>query len=257
MAGDLPLKCRVAEAKAAELIEYYGISQPEHIQLEDIAFAQGAGILKGPLGGAAASLVRYGEKATIRISDGETDKGRIRFSIAHELGHFVLDHGHSVHLVCSNKDMGDWYNQKNQETEANFFAGELLLPKTLVEKRCDVNKVSFKPIREIADDFFTSLMATAIKFVRLCPEMCAIVYSEDAAIKWFYKSKDWWPHIRKGPLDRQTLAFDFFQGKRIFEEPEEIEGEAWVETSRVESIVEHSIASPTYGFVLSLLWIKP
>jgi Zn-dependent peptidase ImmA (M78 family) len=256
MVDDLSLKCRMAELKAAELIEYYGISQPEHIQLEDIAFGQGVRILEGTLEGAAASLVRFGKKAVIRISDRETDQGRIRFSTAHELGHFILGHGHSIYLVCSNRDMHDWYNQKNQETEANFFASELLLPKTLVEKRCDVNKVSFKPIKSIADDFSTSLMATAIKFVRLCPEMCAIVYSEDSAIKWFYKSTDWWPFIPKGKLDSRTLAYDFFQGKEISEDPEEIDGDAWVGTSRVESIVEHSIASSTYGYVLSLLWIK-
>jgi Zn-dependent peptidase ImmA (M78 family) len=257
MVDDLSLRCRAAEAKAADLIKFYGITRPEHIQLEDIAFAQGVRILKGPLEGAAASLVRYRNKATIRISDRETDHGRIRFSTAHELGHFILGHGHSIYLVCSNKDIHDWYNQKNQETEANFFASELLLPKTLVEKRCDVAKVSFKPIRAIAEDFSTSLIATAIKFVRLCPEMCAIIYSEDSVIKWFYKSGDWWPFIRKGPLDNRTLAYDFFQGKQIPDETIEIDGDAWVETTRVESIVEHSIASPTYGFVLSLLWIKP
>jgi Zn-dependent peptidase ImmA (M78 family) len=257
MAVDLSLKCLAAETKAAELIKYYGINQPEHIQLEDIAFAQGVRILKGPLEGAAASLVRYGDKATIRISDKESDQGRIRFSVAHELGHFILNNGYSIHLVCSNKDTHDWYNQKNQETEANFFASELLLPKTLVEKRCDVEKVNFKPIRSIAEDFSTSLMATAIKFVRLCPEMCAIIYSEDSAIKWFYRSEYWWPFIPKGKLDSRTLAYDFFQGKEISEDPEEIEGDAWIGTSRVESIVEHSIASPAFGFVLSLLWIKP
>ena len=152
--------------------------------------------------------------------------------------------------------MRDWYNQKYQETEANFFASELLLPQILVEKRCDVAKVSFQPIKAIAEDFSTSLMATAIKFVRLCPEMCAIAYSENSAVKWFYKSKDWWPFIRKGPLDNRTLAYDFFQGKEIPDETAEIDGDAWVETRRMESIVEHSIASLTYGYVLSLLWIK-
>jgi len=106
MVVDPSFRYRAAEAKATELIEYYGITRPEHIQLEDIAFAQGVRILKGPLKGAAASLVRYGEKATIRISDRETDQGRIRFSIAHELGHFILGHGYSIYLVCSNKK---WY----------------------------------------------------------------------------------------------------------------------------------------------------
>jgi hypothetical protein len=59
------------------------------------------------------------------------------------------------------------------------------------------------------------------------------------------------------PLDRRTIAYDFFKGERIPDEPIEIEADAWIETRGVEDIVEHSIGSVNYGFVLSILWIKP
>ena len=118
-------------------------------------------------------------------------------------------------------------------------------------------KVNFTPVRKLAEEFKTSLTATAIRFVRFCPEMCALVFSKDSKISWIYYSEDWWPFIRPGqPLDSGTVAYDFFQGRECPNEPLEIDGNAWVDNGRVESIVEHSVASPAFGYVLSLLWIR-
>ena len=260
MKSDLPLNLRRAEQKAAEIIDSLGITSPEHIRLKDIAYDRGAVIVEGPLKGAAASLVRRGQKATIRIQKNEIHPERKRFSIAHELGHFVLKHKHDLQLVCTENDMLDWYHDSGQESEANTFAGELLLPRKLIQDRCDVREVNFRPVRNLATDFRTSLTATAIRFVRFCPEMCAFVFSKNAKIEWFYKSNDWWPFIRKGRrLDSRTVAADFFKsnkGIKIPDEPIEIDGDAWVENDRVETIVEHSIGSQKFGSVFSILWIR-
>lgn len=163
----------------------------------------------------------------------------------------------SILKVCSDADMMNWY-QNNQETQANFFASELILPKKLVSRRCDIGNISLDPIKQIAKDFRASLTATAIKFVRSCPEKCAVVYSTNGKIKWFYKSPDWWPFIRKDKkLDKRTLAYDFFVGEPMETDPAEVEADAWVESLGIDEIVEHSFATSQYGFVLSILWIKP
>ena len=39
-------------------------------------------------------------------------------------------------------------------------------------------------------------------------------------------------------------------------DPVEVDADAWVHSSGAEEIVEHSIGSRQYGFVLSILWIK-
>jgi len=257
MKVDLPLPLLTAEQRAAEIIERFGITAPVHIRLEDIAYALGAKVVEGPLKGAAASLVRLGAKATIRISPNERYQSRKRFSIAHELGHFALGHGHSIRVVCTENDMLDWSHQPGQETEANFFAGELLLPEKLFKDRCDVREVNFAPVRKLAEEFTTSLTATAIRFVRFCPEMCALVFSKDSRIQWFYKSESWWPFIPKGPLDINTFAANYFRNLEVPDEPLEVDGDAWVESKGVDSIIEHSICSPLLGFVLSILWIRP
>ena len=66
---DLPLALQKAEQKASGIIDRYGITSPEHIRLEDIAFDLGVRIVERPLTGAAASLVRWGRYGTIRVSD--------------------------------------------------------------------------------------------------------------------------------------------------------------------------------------------
>ena len=209
------LGIREAENKASALINRFGIYQPEHIRLEDMAYTLGVQIREGVLRGASARLVRFGSRAIIRIPNTETSIPRKRFSIAHELGHFVLNHeGMSLEIVCSDKDMMNWYSV-DKETEANFFASELLMPEMLVKQRCDVREVSLEPAKSIASDFQTSLTSAAIRFVRFCPEPCALICSENSKIKWAVTSSEWWPFIRIGQkLDKRSLAIEHFLGHR-------------------------------------------
>jgi len=254
--NDIDFRLIAAEQKAADLIAEFGICAPEHIRLKDIAYKKNAMVVEKWLSGAAASIVKLGERATIRISP-EDSIERKRFSIGHELGHFLLKHVEATQRICSNDDMNNWH-QSSQETQANFFASELILPTTLVAPLCDVKNVCIDPIQAIAQEFRASLTATAIKFVRLCPEKCAVIYSTNGEIKWFYKSPDWWPFIRQDKkLDKRTLAYDFFSGVPMDTDPQEVDADAWIESKGLDEVVEHSIASTRYGFVLSVLWIRP
>ena len=256
MGNDVDFRLITAESTAANLIDEFGICSPEHISVRDIAFAKGALVVEERVTGAAASIVKLGEHATIRIPPGDSQE-RKRFSIAHELGHLLMNHVESIQKVCTDEDMLNWY-QSSQETQANFFASELILPTMLVSQRCDVETVNIDAIKAIAKDFRASLTATAIKFVRLCPEKCAVVYSANGEIKWFYKSPDWWPFIRRNQkLDNRTLAYDFFADEAMESEPQGVDADAWIENRGIDEIVEHSVASAQFGFVLSILWIRP
>lgn len=129
--------------------------------------------------------MKIGNNATISLQSDESFKEK-RFSIAHELGNLLMNHVESLKKICSEADMMNWY-QTNIETQANFFASELILPTKLVNKRCDIGNISLIPKKDIAKDFRPSLTATAIKFVRWCPEKCAVVYLYDGKIRWSYR----------------------------------------------------------------------
>jgi len=244
-------------SEAGKAILKEGILFAERIVVSYLGYAFGATIVEERLKRAAASTVKVGDRATIRISPSDSQE-RKRFSIAHELGHFVMNHIKSILKACGEEDMRNW-SSNTQETQAYFFASELILPKRLMKKRCDVKRVNFEPVIQIAKDFRASLTATSIGFVRNCSEQCAVVFSSKGKIQWFYKSDDWWPFIRRGnDLDVRTVASDYFKkGELLADEPVGIDGDAWVESDGVDLIIEHSISSPRHGFVLSLLWIKP
>jgi len=78
---------------------------------------------------------------------------RIRFSVAHEIGHIRMDHPDGVFDVEANK-------AKNYESEANAFAGEFLVP-------LESLKTAFKGCRdykELAKYFTVSASVMWIRF---------------------------------------------------------------------------------------------
>lgn len=255
---DHSIRYGLAEHEAQKLHEKYGIISPEQIRLRDIAYAEKVIVIEKSVTSAVASLVRTRNKATIRISPRDREE-RKRFSIAHELGHLKLNHQTGkIKTVCTNKDMMSWY-KKSIETEANYFASELILPTKMLERLCDVEEVNFSAVKYIAKTFRSSLTATAIKFVHLNPEKCALVYSENGKIIWSCRSGDWYPFIQLGvPLDQRTEAYEFFQRKELYDDPVETPAEAWFDDTRgIGDVIEHSIGSKEFDFVLSLLWIRP
>lgn len=69
----------------------------------------------------------YHGKNVITVND-NTPRGRQRFSIAHELGHFILGHG-PVGFSMTEPGKRPPY----QEVQANVFAAELLMPKSRLQ----------------------------------------------------------------------------------------------------------------------------
>lgn len=83
---------------------------------------------------------------------------RMRFTIAHELGHYVLGHG------PSNRESGYDPNWGTNEIAANDFAAELLMPEKYVRLYALEKCYSFQKLTEI---FQVSKMALSIRLREL------------------------------------------------------------------------------------------
>src|ERR1035441_7120963 len=65
----------------------------------------------------------------IIVRDSIREPGRKNFTVAHEIGHFVLPGHDAGGAVCGSSDIGNWADASRElEREADEFAAELLLP---------------------------------------------------------------------------------------------------------------------------------
>lgn len=71
------------------------------------------------------------KKYTILINEKAEPFGRVRWTVAHELGHIVLEHLSDTRTTINKWDLSpDEYNEREQE--AHIFAGEILSPKFII-----------------------------------------------------------------------------------------------------------------------------
>lgn len=245
--------------KAEDVINTLQIREPAEIHIRDIAMERGAFVKEKILEGSEARLLRNGNLGIITIDSRIQEEGRKRFAIAHELGHFEL-HTSSQLIFCAEKDMYVWNDEsKTQEIEANEFASSILMPKDIFKQHLQIGQPNIDAIKNLAIKFRTTLTATALRYVQLSLEPCAIVISKNLVIKWYRKSPSFEFHVKVNEkLSPDTYAFDFYDGCDLPRTPKKVSASAWLagELDDESEIFEHSLALTNYNVVLSLLWIN-
>lgn len=250
-----------AMLRARGVIATLQIQTPAEILIEEIAFALGAIVRYEPLVGADGRLVRLGDRGVIRVRDDIPEPGRRRFVIAHELGHLRLRHGSDLLRLCDERDLLEWSRgQRPHENEANEFAAELLMPDDFFRPRCQTGDPGLRAIEHLADEFQTSLTATAIRYVEFSPERCAVVFSRKGQIRWNRCSADfpYWA-LRTGPVHGYTYALDCLDGKPVPDRMSQVSATGWLpglQRHTERTVWEQSrLVSRRLAVVLSLLWL--
>ena len=104
-------------------------------------------IEEGPMNGEIqGALVTDGNVGGILINSTVKSEKRRRFTLAHEIGHFVL-HRNKQTFQDTSSELRD-YTTSMMEIEANIFAAMLLMPPSLLRTNFGANK----PLFEQADD---------------------------------------------------------------------------------------------------------
>jgi hypothetical protein len=119
---------------------------------------------------------------------------RRRFTIGHELGHFLIP----THMpnadgrfLCSREDLGLLSAGENNrrgrmEVEANRFSSLLLIPPPLLRPRLkgdpDISRMA-----ELADDFEVSKQAMARAYSQYHEEILAFVFTKDGKVLFSFK----------------------------------------------------------------------
>ena len=243
---------------ASTLLDRLGIQgKPD---LAQIALRIGLRIQEVDAEGFEGSLVRAldGPKGIIAIKQSIREHSRKRFTIAHEIGHYVIPGHRTLENVCTSSMVESWQKGLSRaELEANEFAVELLLPSRYVREPLRLHDPSLKTIRKVASQFETSLTATTLRFVSLTNLPCVAVWSEAKRALWYRRSDAFPFYLSKEilPCDG-SFAYRLFEGSNAPDDFAEIPAETWLDrrdADKVVRVLEHSISMPNYDAVLTLL----
>jgi IrrE N-terminal-like domain len=234
---------------------------PPKVDLDKLAKDLKLGIVEVDSQSFEGALLRSsrGASGRILVRRGIREVGRRRFTIAHEIGHYVL-HG-IQQLPCSPRVIEGWREgQPVPEREADTFASELLLPTVEVTQHVNKRWPSMQVISDLAEHFGSSMTAAARKFCDVAPQACAVVWSSQRQIRWFHPSPSFVNFIEAGSnVGFDSLVYRAYEGQKLPNEMEEVPAEAWITSFwlRDDAVVsEQSLSMPFYDGCLSLIWVR-
>ena len=244
--------------RAEALVFEFGISSPSELDVEAIACDAGIDVRYEQLDGCEATLVGVKSQAiaTIRPSG---NRGRERFSVAHELGHWNLHRGKSFR--CRVDDQSEnLASDVKLEKEADSYAAHLLMPRYLFDPaiRSGPRLPTFRHIGEVAQAFEVSVAAAIIRMAEV-DSLPVIVACYDArGIRWRAVA----PHVPRRwrlvqKLDEASFAFDIVSGSNIQQSSGKQSADAWFTNDDAENYEIHEHAIPgRAGEVLVMLYLS-
>jgi Zn-dependent peptidase ImmA (M78 family) len=249
-----------ARVFASELVGSLKLAAP--VDLVDVTRALGLEIRYCESSGFDGALIcsKQNRVGTVLVKKSIRELGRRKFTIAHEIAHYVLPHHGSSESVCSSREVESWDRRlPEQEVEANIFAGELLIPERLVGPVVKRERPTMSVIRDISATFETSLTAAAYRAMHLTPFRAAIVWSTKGLIRWFKASEEFEAFVSvRESVAEGTYAYDCFRQRPVPDELKRVRSNLWLADSKrgnPDYIFEHSIWLPSYDSVLTLLYI--
>jgi Zn-dependent peptidase ImmA (M78 family) len=188
---------------------------------------------------------------------------RQRYSIGHELGHFLCPHHvpPAGGFKCTTRDM---FNQESLaqgreswEVEANRFSAELLMPFDLFKKALRSRKVfDLDHIIDIARRFEVSTIAGTRRAVDIGDSACAVVVSKDGVLASTpCRSKDF-PYIalkRGMQLPRQSMSYAYAGEEGRVSSLDESETSLWTNNAPRGVTIYEQVAVQAAGYKLTLL----
>jgi IrrE N-terminal-like domain len=116
-------------------------------------------------------------------------KERIRYTVAHELGHYLLHRKPGEQIQCSPQDMSIRRGEyKRREVEANRFAAGVLMPTDDYCRQVDGQPIDLELFRFCTVRYGVSLTTAILEWLSFTPELAVLVCSRDGLIAWAVSS---------------------------------------------------------------------
>jgi len=230
-------------------------------RLHEIASTIGLSITEVDAESFDGALIRIigAPKGKIAINANIREPGRKRFTLAHELGHYVLPTHAQQSLACRPPSIERWTpSMPVTELEANRFAAAILMPQPALLPYLRAEP-TLDQARHIATVCQTSLTASLYRLVDLSSYPIALVWSTSHLRSWYHRSPEFGRGIELGPVAPESYASDCFQGTPVPATPQPIPATAWLYQGGLSEdarIWEESTPLPYYDAVLTLLYLR-
>jgi hypothetical protein len=173
----------------------------------------------------------------LHLNVGETEHlymPRIRFTFAHELGHFIIDEHRNALTIPGAKPHGSFPLVSQDimvEREADHFAACLLLPENRVRKDLHSKKFNATLIDEISKKYNVSATATLLRFVSINHRPMMVICCRNGMIVWHRETNDFpftYPlYGHKGRVPEKTSAGDYFYENIKYQKTEVVFAGDW------------------------------
>lgn len=195
------------------------------------------------------------------------DSRRRRFTIGHELGHFLLPFhkpAKAGEFVCSSKDMkqwpeGDQARAIRMEAEANLFAALILMPPPHLRRLiASTGDPDLRHVLSVHETYDVSKEAAARSYAQYHDQKIAIVVVKDELVKRVYRNGGF-PRlgVRSGQkVPRDSGLHHMHQEGGAISRMRQISGEHWLETNWGERIPNtyEQVMLQSGGWAMILLW---
>ncbi len=115
---------------------------------------------------------------------------RRRFTIAHELGHFILHRDRQQRFNCDEESIYSGIDTiRAIEREADDFASNLLMPGDLLRQWISSQSIDLHLLSAIARRFQVSFEALCIRFIKFTPERAILIYWDNGFAKYVWRSQ--------------------------------------------------------------------
>ncbi len=187
---------------------------------------------------------------------------RARFTVAHELAHFLLERhvlSDEAGFTCTSDDLRETQRDdrhRRQETEANRFAIELLAPPILFDQRLS-DEPDLRDAQRLRDLLDLSLEASVRRMVERHPEPLAAIWSQKGQVRYLVRDPRFpFVTLRRGDrIPQTTMAFrTIANGGFGFTCMRDTHSQAWANTPDLEMREQTRLAAN--GHAVTLLWTK-
>lgn len=253
-----------AELTAKRVLEECGLDDPTNIPISDIILGRGAYYEEKPLQGKEGEIVSVGARSIITVNSDIAFRTKKRFVAAHELGHYELHRGLATVSFDTEYELINWYKAGPQETEANEFASEFLMPTEKFYKECKTKRFGPQSIEHLANRFQVSKTAAILKFVKRGNHPVCIVYCKDNQMKWWKASSDFRYFLEfefnKHP-PTGSVAYEIFTKSKVYtndESQQQIWKSDWFrmrdDETKDPQFYEYCLHAKSFGYTISIIW---